>query len=537
MPIYVHRYVTCAVLLLVLATFAHAPTVAEEVRTIPVGQRQLFLDATTIQEIDGLHSTMHSPTKRGAVLKPDVDSDGSRVQTYGTIPMWSPEENIFRMVYMAFPMENHNQIGAALATSKDGIHWTKPNLDQGVTVRGSSRNNRVFVERDLRWGDNALFNVIYDASDPDPGRRYKGLLGVNGRFPVVSGDCIHWTKSADVRIPSGDTSTLTYDEDRHRYLAILKSSSKYGRAAALSVSTDFDQWSNPRLCFSTDDQDQQIALDVIRQRIQDPRLATPLFVDPEPTDDFKPPKGHIPTWRAECYSLSVFPYEGVYIGLPMIYYPTGLSLPDRNNTVGFHHIQLAMSRDLTDWKRLGDRKAFIAPSAVDNGLTGVFDRQQLMPPSRPLVMGEELWFYYTGFKTRIPPYTRNSDGSPRDPSSLTAHEQADLEDGWAAICLAVLRRDGFISLDAGEEEGTLLTTPFILDGNSLRINADAESGSIIVSVLDEAGQTIAVSEPVTGDHTRAALRWSSGDLKKAQGKAVSLRFTLRQTQLYSFWYE
>lgn len=512
-------------------------TAADEARSIPVGERQLFLDDDLVEKMDGLKSAMHSPEKRGAVVKPDVPSDGNRVQTYGSVPMWSSEDGVFKMVYMAFPMESHDQIGAALAISKDGVHWEKPDLGQGIAVRGATKNNRVFVDRDLRWGDNALWNVVHDANDPDPNRRYKGLLGAIGRTPVVSSDCIHWTKFSDARIPSGDTSTLTYDDHRHRYLAILKSFNKYGRVAALSISDDFQQWSAPRPCFGTDDTDQRMALDVVRQRVRDRRFTIPLYVDPEPPSGFKPPKGHIPTWRAECYAFSVFPYEGIYVGLPMIYYPTGQELPSRNNTDGFDVVQLTMSRDLNNWKRLGERGAFIDASPIDKGLIGVFDRQQLIPPSRPLVMGDELWFYYTGFKTRIPPYSRNADGSLRDPTTLTADERADLADGWSAICLAVLRRDGFVSLDAGDQPGTLLTRPFALEGTTLHVNVDAKAGELEVAVLDGAAQTVAVSEPVTGDHPRAALRWKAGDPASIKGKTMRLRFTLRNARLYSFWCE
>ena len=106
-----------------------------------------------------------------------------------------------------------------------------------------------------------------------------------------------------------------------------------------------------------------------------------------------------------------------------------------------------------------------------------------------------------------------------------------------AVCLAVLRRDGFISLDAGEEPGTLLTKPFVLAGSSLHVNADATSGDVAVTVLDGANQIVAVSEPVTGDQLRAALRWKSGNLDRVKGKSVSLRLSLRNARLYSFWFE
>lgn len=526
------------VLIIASACFVAGPALrADEPLRIPAGQRQLFLDDHVIESIQKLTRTMHTPEKRGAVLRPDVDADGSRVEVFGTVPMWSPQDGHFKLVYMAFPMENHSEIGAALAVSKDGIHWEKPELNQNVTVRGSTKNNRIFVERELRWGDNSLMNVVYDPDDPDPQRRYKGLLGAIGRVPVVSGDAIHWKQLPVEKIPSSDTSTLTYDARQRRYLAVLKTFNKYGRAAAISFSDDFVKWSKPRPCFSADDVDQKMALEIVRERVNDRRFERPLFVDPEPAADFKPPPGHIPTWRAECYAFSVIPYEGLYLGLPMMYYPTGQELPARNNTDGFNIIQLAMSRDLTDWKRLGDRQPFIGPSPIDHGLVGVYDRQELLPPSELVVQGDELWFYYTGFKTRIPPYTQNSDGTPRDQSKLTAAERADLDDGWSAICLAALRRDGFVSLGAGDESGTLRTRPLVVDGTSLHVNVDAAGGAMDVSVLDDKGETIAVAETVSGDRVREKLRWKSGEISKIRGKPFSLQFSLHSSRLYSFWCE
>jgi hypothetical protein len=106
-----------------------------------------------------------------------------------------------------------------------------------------------------------------------------------------------------------------------------------------------------------------------------------------------------------------------------------------------------------------------------------------------------------------------------------------------AVCLAVLRRDGFISLDAGEEPGTLLTKPLVLGETTMRVNVDASGGELNVRVLDGVGQTIAVSEPVIGDQPRAMLRWKSGDLASVKGKTVGLRFALRKARLYSFWCE
>lgn len=46
-----------------------------------------------------------------------------------------------------------------------------------------------------------------------------------------------------------------------------------------------------------------------------------------------------------------------------------------------------------------------------------------------------------------------------------------------------------------------------------------------------------VSELVTGNQPRASLRWKSGNLNSVTGGTVSLRLSLRNARLYSFWSE
>ena len=50
-----------------------------------------------------------------------------------------------------------------------------------------------------------------------------------------------------------------------------------------------------------------------------------------------------------------------------------------------------------------------------------------------------------------------------------------------------LRLDGFVSVDAGDDTGTLVTKPFGCDGGPLTINASAKGGMVGVAVLDEDG--------------------------------------------------
>ncbi|MEX1229164.1 MAG: hypothetical protein WEB58_02915, partial [Planctomycetaceae bacterium] len=206
-----------------------------------------------------------------------------------------------------------------------------------------------------------------------------------------------------------------------------------------------------------------------------------------------------------------------------------------NNCDGFDLIQLASTRDFLHWERLGNREPFIPPGRIDKGLVGVWDRMQMFA-TEPIVREDEVWIYYSALKWRDDPYEFNPDRSRRDPASLSAEERADQAEGMGAICLAVLRRDGFVSLDATETVGTVTSRPFRWTGKKLLANlVTQEQGELRTEVLNEQGQVIAASHPMTGDHPHGEFRWRQGALESLTGQQVRLRFTLRQASLYAYW--
>src|SRR5262249_46330689 len=101
-------------------------------------------------------------------------------------------------------------------------------------------------------------------------------------------------------------------------------------------------------------------------------------------------------YNVDVYNMGVFWYEGLYLGLPAMFHATG-RVPNYPNTDGFHLVQLASSRDLKHWTRLGNRQPFLGPSRIDSG---AYDLTQIIGPSAPVVRDDELWFYYTGLKYR-----------------------------------------------------------------------------------------------------------------------------------------
>jgi len=451
---------------------------AEDARSIPVGQRQLFLDDDAIGKIESLKRTLHQPQKRGAVIR--SANPAQTIQTR-TAPVWDPEAKLFKLWVMSTDQP--------LRVSSDGLHWTAG------------------PEPDMR-----IDHAVYDPRDADPARRFKASL-LNEGF-AVSPDGVRWTKLDVPAVPSNDEGNFSYDPQEGLFIHSVKRGGPFGRAVAIATSRDFKTWRDYGIVFHADELDQEVGGKNIQARAADPTLQQVLYDAPQ-------------VHKVDVYNMGVFHYEGMYIGLPAMFHATG-PVPNYPNTDGFHLIQLACSRDLKSWLRLGDRQTFIGPSRLDSG---AYDLTQILPPSAPVVKDDELWFYYTGLKYRA---SFTYVGTYPDGTTVPMPGK-DRDTG--AVCLAVLRRDGFISLDAGDEPGTLLTKPFVLGGTTLHVNVDATAGEVDVSVLDDSGQTVAVAEPVIGDKPRAVLRWNFGNLDNVKGKTVSLRFALHNARLYSFWCE
>ena len=135
-----------------------------------------------------------------------------------------------------------------------------------------------------------------------------------------------------------------------------------------------------------------------------------------------------------------------------------------------------------------------------------------------------------------------SSGSTTRASSSGAFHLNGIPD-HAAICLATLRRDGFVSLDGGEEGGSIVTEPFDWDGSRLFLNAVADEGVITVEVLEVDGRPLLGygGQDATGvrvDSVRKPVVWRERSLMPNPAKGqIRLRFNITNAQLYSYWFE
>ncbi len=110
----------------------------------------------------------------------------------------------------------------------------------------------------------------------------------------------------------------------------------------------------------------------------------------------------------------------------------------------------------------------------------------------------------------------------------------------AATGLAVLRRDGFASMET-EGEGMLLTRPVIFSGKYLFVNVDGLQGKLYVEVCREDGKALpgftrSDCLPISTDSTKFPVKWKEGDsLESLSGKRVRFKFYLGNARLYAFW--
>ena len=477
-----HR-ISAVALVAILSIGSTVTSAADGSFKVTTGERQLFLDDFGIETIQDLDRTMHQPSKMGAVIRPNKFIGEEAVQTRG-VPAWDPTEKLFKLWVSG--SKNFCR------TSPDGLHWSIADYP--------------------RPGAESV-SVIYDSAETDPSRRYKADRG-GGGFSV-SPDGIHWTKLDVPGIPSSDESNFSYNPKDGLFIHTGKRGGPHGRSVALATSRDFETWTDYGVVFHADDLDQELGRENIKTRLADATLEPMRYNDPG-------------RYNVDVYNMGVFRYEGLYIGTPALFHATGPH-PNYPNTDGFHLVQLVCSRNLKNWRRLGDRQMFIGPSRRDSG---AYDLTQIIGPSNAVSRGDELWFYYTGIKYRA----AGSDYVGKYPAGKWIRRPGFDTDG-GAICLAVLRRDGFISLDATDAEGIVQTRPFASPGSKLFVNVDAPKGNLRVEVLDGEGNVVARSEPLSGDLLREPVKWAKGNIADLKGQTASLRFTLRNGQFYSYWLE
>jgi hypothetical protein len=526
--------------------------------------KYFFLDNAHIELDEHIERVFHEPVKHGRpVLAPATDIEGEVCVWNAPLPT---EDGRWRLWYIGQDGDNSLPL---YAESEDGINWHRPNLHL-VEYAGSRKNNIVDTGRHPSGRYEEMVLAPNPSWDGVSAARYCGLMYKGGAqpiglFPLQSHDGFRWQPVGDPNHPvilSSDEYRLWCDSEHGLLIATVKlyghsmdvsgAVPEYGRQVGLSTSTDGVVWTSPEFIYHADAADRQAGAEALQRYAGDPDYRSPLYCNPE----------HF--WM-DVYNMPVFPYHGMYIGLPAMFQHSGYWIADESsaNQDGLIWPALTWSNDLTHWERPGQRKPFIALSPSTD--REIYDNGMLFA-CPPIQRGDELWFYYTGY--------RHSHVMPsllKDTGLDYAQERVS-----SALFLARLRLDGFASLRASERKGAVLTRPIVVDGPTLHINARTKNGEILAEIRDadsgrvipgfgigdylaspnlrfpEEGERTRLAGPGTrrvdeqvdndavpfsGDQVDAVLAWRGGeDLSALQGRAVRILFALRNADLYSFWF-
>lgn len=490
-----------------------APWLVGPPDTIPIDVgRQLFVDDFLIEEtnlVRRFHQAVYHPANPVLTYdKPwEMSESSGRLPTacpYSGGVWYDPQRKKFRMWYMGGYIEH-----LCLAESDDGITWTKPELDvrEGSNIvlwRGATESN----------------SLLMDLNEPDPNRRFKYFMTNIGKGWKTeyrtSADGIHWSDPQWLSGPHGDRTTVFYNPFRKRWVFALRTADRtprrLGRGKRYFETPDINDGTNVQWPPSAPGKfDADAPFWVTADRGLDKPRAE-LGVEPQ------------------LYHLDCVAYESIMVGMFNIlrgdFHENDSegrdAFPGRPKCA---EVCLGYSRDGFHWHRpTHETFAGISENRGDWNWGNVQSAGNSF-----LVVGDHLYFYVSGRR-----------GAP----DFAGSDSPQLNAAYAGCStgLAILRRDGFASMNADDRNvGTLTTRKVRFSGSQLFVNAKVNDGELRAEILDENGRVLpgfstADCIPVKNDKTRLHVRWKdSATLAAIAGRTVRFRFRLRNGSLYSFW--
>jgi len=485
------------------------PYLKDPPKVIPIDVgRQLLVDDFLIEK-SGLKRTFHRPTyhKINPIIKADRPWETSG-KSYFVAPfqgrvLHDPSDQLFKMWYLHSTKGDYYCNAYGYATSKDGIHWDKPVFTESKKPDANSVSPKKGTNLVLQGRRTCCNSVVLDHNAKSPDERFKMFSSdfFNRTWNCVyrtSPDGIRWSGPLVERRVWGDYVLAFYNPFRRMWVYEARiHGGAVGRCRAYMENPDSRKLAE-RVAPNRGMKIEGDSVYWVGADDLDPRNPNPRFKNIKP----------------QLYSLAVAPYESLMLGLFAIW--TG---PD-NRTVAKEGLQkrndilTGFSRDGFHWDR-PDRKPFISPTWKK----GTWNFGNAQPVGGCcLVVGDKLYVYF----------------SARLEDKTGMH-------GNATTGLALLRRDGFASLDAGDKAGSMTTRPITFKGKHLFVNVDCPQGELKAEVLDKDGKaigpfTLKNCKAVSCDKTLAAVTWQGvADLSAVSGKPVRFRFHLKNGSLYAFW--
>lgn len=440
--------------------------------------RQLFVDNFLIKSTT-LKRVFHYPEVAGQpVLEPDKTwetstSGKSRFAAPFSDGVWYDEnDRKFKMWYMS------GQDATCYAESTDGITWTKPNLDvysgTNIVRKGTTRDaSSIWMDKSGKGDRYRMFEVC-------------GGAGKWAYHYLTSADGIHWR---DQVCPSGsvaDRSTVFYSPFRDVWVWSMRHNVRVNKSDPYTVrARDYLEHKNP----VTGNNAATAHLDHF-------------WFGPWPNEQ-KWAQNTNNDGAPGIYNHDAMPYESVMLGFFSVWQGPENDVCNQLGMVKRNQIMVGYSRDGGYSYAREDMNPFIP---LEENATSYRSGNLQSSIGSPLIVGDKLYFYFSARRMA-----------------------SNVEITTTGV--ATLRRDGFASMSGS---GNLTTEKLLLDGNSLWVNARV-GGSLKVEVLDASDNPMSEFTTTVNPTDGCAIKVCSGLQSKLKDKAVSLRFTASDCDIYAFW--
>ena len=506
----------------VLALFANLLTTAQAEEVTNIGDsRQLFVDRSLIDRMDGVALRLHEPVSGGVVIRIDKPWEGPANCGMSVIDLGDR----LLMYYRGWSLTDaadQNGVGCVAESRDGGATWSKPALNLVLKPQWPDNNIIATDDRepqfafpcapwvDTRPGVPANERIKMVQSEPLSGKKHTAMADPAGPKRLVfwaSADGFTFRKldpqpEMVSELPNcfDGGNTMFWSEAEGQYVLYYRWCDVY---AGKGISKD---WKLPfrRTVARTTSKDLMTWTDSV-------------------------PMTYGGTPREQFYINNTQPYfraPHVYVA-PAARFMEGrraITTPQAANAglvskIG--SLRYDWSRDCSDAVLLTTRA----------GSTN-YDRTFMETFIRP-GLGYGNWTSRSNYPlTGILP-----DGPNRIQMFVSRrYLQAD----WHIERL-FLRTDGFVSVSAPWAGGELLTRPFTFAGSSLDINyRTGAPGFVRVEIQDAdgtpiPGYTLDDCPEIIGDEVERLITWKGGaDLARLAGKTVRLRFALKDADLYSF---
>lgn len=364
----------------------------------------------------------------------------------------------------------NRQVALCYAYSKDGINFVKPKL--GLVEFNGSRDNNII----LLNAHGA--SVFLDRHEKDKNKRYKMLVKIDYSrennfmcsgfsYDGINFEIVPWRDNN----PEADTHNFAFfDTKTEKYYLITRTWKNGIRISSISSSRDFLEWSKPR--------------EILRGL----------------------------GFERQVYSMPVFQYSDIYIGLPSIYVDGDRECRDFDTV----SVGLSFSNNLDIFDFVNSIEDFILERGEGKYPDGENDCGTIFS-STPVEIDNKLYFYYMAGNGK---HTNFREGS--------------LNRGYIEY-----DKFGYYTSKDNTREAIVTTSPFSIYNNDIEILADIEEGGYIVYELyDRTGYNVLENYLKNNCKKIVNSGWNkiefnNFDINNLVGKSLAIRLYINKAKLYA----